>query len=165
MTSIHTNAILPSSTFSIWFLSQQLHYTFYCKVCDIDIFICDHAVYIQQAWMNKNVYTFDGCIRGIKVTKLCQIFGTVLTIVNMSDKENSFRKELRFINITYSYKHWILVMRTLQPLQRITFSFKARSSYFSSCRGWPNPSSFLYSLYVLLSSLKQLRYCSLGVKQ
>ena len=38
--------------------------------------------------MNKNVYTFDGCIRGIKVTKLCQIFGTVLTIVNMSDKEN-----------------------------------------------------------------------------
>lgn len=51
--------------------------------------------------------------RGIKVTKLCQIFGTVLTLVNMSDKENSFRKELRFIHITYSYKHWILVMRTL----------------------------------------------------
>ena len=63
--------------------------------------------------MNKNVYKFDGCIRGIKVTELCQIFGTVLTIVNMSDKENSLRKELRFINITYSYKHWILVMRTL----------------------------------------------------
>ena len=77
----------PVQSFQYGFLSQQLHDTFYYKVYIIDIFICDHPENIASLG-EQNVYKFDGCIRGIKVTKLCQICGTVLTIANMSNKEN-----------------------------------------------------------------------------
>lgn len=77
----------PVQSFQYGFLSQQLHDTFYYKVDDIDILICDHPENIA-GMDEQSVYKFDGCIRGIKVTKLCQICGTVLTIANMSDKEN-----------------------------------------------------------------------------
>lgn len=38
----------------------------------------------------QSVYNFDGCIRGIKVIKLCQISVTVLTLANMSDKKRAW---------------------------------------------------------------------------